>query len=168
MMHMSNYDFFVSNINARQMAWAHEKSLMMRKHKRNLHINAIFSVLFLNLQKTLSIKMTKILTFPHCTQVYAFIILISMKYQNFQVKEIDSINYALSSRTYFGNLHWDLFFFCDWHWKLFLLQHNLLVSCEWMIDLFNATWAIFQPYHGENKLHSKKWWWYQICTRPTW
>jgi hypothetical protein len=27
--------------------------------------------------------------------------------------------------------------------------------------------GIFQVYHGENKLYSMKWWWYQLYTRPT-
>jgi hypothetical protein len=32
---------------------------------------------------------------------------------------------------------------------------------------FNAKWVIFQLYHGENKLHSMKWWWCPLCSRPT-
>jgi len=36
---------------------------------------------------------------------------------------------------------------------------------EWL--LFNTKWAIMQLYHGENKLHSMKWWWCSFCTRPT-
>jgi hypothetical protein len=113
---------------------------------RYLHINGIFSVLLLNLHKILSIKVTKILTFPHNTSacilramnVYLgimiiclsgatclptvscfhelalkiqlsilvwykwdiIIILIAMKYLNFQVKEIDTRNYILCSRTH--------------------------------------------------------------------
>jgi hypothetical protein len=30
-------------------------------------------------------------------------------------------------------------------------------SIQWL--LFNTTRSILQPYHGENKLHSTKWWW---------
>jgi hypothetical protein len=42
---------------------------------------------------------------------------------------------------------------------------SVLMS-EWL--LFNTKWAIFQPYHGENKLHSMKWlWWFLLRTRPT-
>ena len=33
---------------------------------------------------------------------------------------------------------------------------------EWL--LFNAKWAIFQQCHGENKLHSMRWW--PLCTIP--
>jgi hypothetical protein len=34
--------------------------------------------------------------------------------------------------------------------------------------LFNVKSAIWQLYHrGENKLHSMRWWWCLICTRPT-
>ena len=38
---------------------------------------------------------------------------------------------------------------------------------EWL--LFNAKWAIFRLYHGhgENKLHSMKWWWCSLCSRST-
>jgi hypothetical protein len=32
--------------------------------------------------------------------------------------------------------------------------HSNIVS-EWFV--FNAKWTIFQPYHGENKLHSMRW-----------
>jgi len=32
---------------------------------------------------------------------------------------------------------------------------------------FNAKWAIFLLYHGENKLHSMKLWECSLCTRPT-
>jgi hypothetical protein len=39
-----------------------------------------------------------------------------------------------------------------------------LVS-EWL--LFNANWATFQLYHGEKKLHSMKWWWCPLGSRPT-
>jgi hypothetical protein len=34
---------------------------------------------------------------------------------------------------------------------------------EWL--LFNTKWAIFQLYHGVNKLHSMRW--LSLCTRPT-
>ena len=38
---------------------------------------------------------------------------------------------------------------------------------EWL--LLNTKWEICQPYHGENKLHLMKWWWYRspLCSRPT-
>ena len=36
---------------------------------------------------------------------------------------------------------------------------------EWL--LFNAKYAIFLPYNGENKLHSMNWNWCPRCTRPT-
>ena len=28
-------------------------------------------------------------------------------------------------------------------------------------------WIIFVLYHGENKLHSMRWWWCLLCSRPT-
>jgi len=34
--------------------------------------------------------------------------------------------------------------------------------------LFNAKCGIFQPYHGENKLLSIRWWWCPLCTRQVW
>ena len=36
---------------------------------------------------------------------------------------------------------------------------------KWL--LCNTKWAIFQPYHCENKLHSMKWWWVPFSTKPT-
>jgi len=33
--------------------------------------------------------------------------------------------------------------------------------------MFNTKLAIFQRYHGKNKLHSMKWWWCPLCTRST-
>jgi hypothetical protein len=33
--------------------------------------------------------------------------------------------------------------------------------------LLNANSAVFQSYHGENKI-SMKWWWGLLCTRPKW
>jgi len=36
---------------------------------------------------------------------------------------------------------------------------------EWLF--FNAKWAIFQIYHGENTLHSIRWWWCLLYFRPT-
>jgi len=32
-----------------------------------------------------------------------------------------------------------------------MYQHLNIVESEWL--LFNAKWAIFQRYHGKNKLH---------------
>ena len=57
---------------------------------------------------------------------------------------------------YCGIVYWD--YNCTSKWKL-----SCRVS-EWL--LFNATWAIFQLYHDENKLHSMKWWWCAICAGP--
>jgi hypothetical protein len=41
----------------------------------------------------------------------------------------------------------------------------MLSTNQWL--LFNTKWAIFQPYHGEKKLHSMRWRWCLLCTRPT-
>ena len=41
----------------------------------------------------------------------------------------------------------------------------MLSTNQWL--LFNTKWAIFQPYHGEKKLHSMRWRWCPLCTRPT-
>jgi hypothetical protein len=48
-------------------------------------------------------------------------------------------------------------------WNLHRLNHVIGLS-EWL--LFNATWTIFQLYHGENKLHQTRWWW-PLYNRPT-
>jgi len=31
--------------------------------------------------------------------------------------------------------------------------------------LFNAKLVVLQPYHGEKKAHSIRWWWCPLCTR---
>jgi hypothetical protein len=31
----------------------------------------------------------------------------------------------------------------------------------------SVLWIIFYLYHGENKLHSMRWWWCLLCSRPT-
>ena len=33
--------------------------------------------------------------------------------------------------------------------------------------LFNTNWAIFQLYHGDNKLQFMRSWWRPLCMRPT-
>ena len=32
---------------------------------------------------------------------------------------------------------------------------------------YHDKWAIFHLYHGENKLHLMRWWWFSLFTRPT-
>jgi hypothetical protein len=49
---------------------------------------------------------------------------------------------------------------CMWYKYYISLWVN-----EWL--LLNTTWTIFQPYHGENELHSMSWTWCPLCTRPT-
>ena len=39
---------------------------------------------------------------------------------------------------------------------------------DWVGDYcLTPQWTILQLYHGENKLHSKKWWRCPLCSRPT-
>ena len=54
--------------------------------------------------------------------------------------------------------------FCNFKW----LCANILRLVEWAVSewlLLNTKWAIFQPYHGQNKLHLMRWW-CPLCTRP--
>ena len=50
-----------------------------------------------------------------------------------------------------------------------LKKKSFFVSKEWESEwlLFNAKWTIFKVYHDEIKLHSMKWYWWPLCTRPT-
>jgi hypothetical protein len=41
-------------------------------------------------------------------------------------------------------------------------------SREWVSDWYlTSNEQLFQLYHGENKLHWMKWWWYPLYSRPT-
>ena len=48
---------------------------------------------------------------------------------------------------------------CCWHT---LLAHFWVSEC-----CLTPKWAICHLYHGENKLHSMRWWRIPLCTRPT-
>jgi hypothetical protein len=54
-------------------------------------------------------------------------------------------------------------------YKLACLYWNKGFTVEWVIEwlLSNTNSAIFQLYHGENKIFSTRWWWSLLCTRPT-
>ena len=66
----------------------------------------------------------------------------------------DNINkkvYQEYSHTMIITLYSD-FLYCSW--KILQILHDLINDIYRVIVVFNGKWAIFQLYHGENKLHS--------------
>jgi hypothetical protein len=47
----------------------------------------------------------------------------------------------------------------------YILTESQTLKKEWVSKwlLFDAKWAIFQLHHGQNKLHSMRWYWYTLC-----